>query len=271
MNAPADRAGQPRPASVPERLVSTLDGALGPLGDGLLRLEDGLLVAWLVVGLPLVRAAGDALSGTPGGGNAGDPLGKAHDPLSGLLGLVAVVLAVAVVATRSPDDPAIGFEGMATPRSYAPLPFLLSLSIVADTALGRLGLDSDAVIGPIFIITLACYVLYPHLPNLPRAVRRLMMVPFILIAGSVFGGMVSDLAGLFDYRALLGDPAATPAAFAELLGLQVLFSGFYYLAFVFAPRMVAEAEGSWKAWFVRYALFLGATIVSVTFLGAVSA
>lgn len=261
-----------QPAGPPaDRLVARLDGALAPIGGGLLRLEDGLLALWLVLGLPVARVAGDALAGAGGAGgaaNAADPLGKASDPLSGLLGLAAVILAVAVVATRSPGDPVIGFDGIATPRSYAPLPFLLSLSIVADTALGRLGLDSDGVIGPIFIMILACYVLYPRLPSLPRAVRRLMMVPFILIAGSVFGGIVSDLAGLFDYRALLGDPAATPAAFAGLLGLQVLFSGLYYLAFVFAPRMVAEAEGSWKAWLVRYTLFLGATIVSVTFLGA---
>jgi hypothetical protein len=43
---------------------------------------------------------------------------------------------------------------------------------------------------------------------------------------------------------------------------------FFYLAFIFAPRMVAEAEGSWLAWLARYALFLLVTIVSVTFLGA---
>jgi len=48
----------------------------------------------------------------------------------------------------------------------------------------------------------------------------------------------------------------------------VLFSGFFYLAVVFAPRMVAEAEGSWRAWLVRYLVFLAATIVSVTFVGA---
>jgi hypothetical protein len=95
-----------------------------------------------------------------------------------------------------------------------------------------------------------------------------MILPFIFVAGTVFAGMVTDLSGLFDYRALLGDPGATPAAFAGLLALDVLFSGFFYLAFVFAPRMVAEAEGSWLAWLVRYAVFVGATIVSVTFLGA---
>ena len=111
------------------------------------------------------------------------------------------------------------------------------------------------------------YVAYPHLPSLPRTVRRLLILPFILVAGTVFGGMVADLSDLFDLRGLLSDPAASPGAFAGSLGLQVLFSGFFYLAFVFAPRIVAEAEGSWRAWFVRYVLFLAATIVSVTFLG----
>lgn len=73
-------------------------------------------------------------------------------------------------------------------------------------------------------------VAYPHLPNLPRAVRRLMIVPFILVAGSVFGGLVLDQPDLFDFRALIGVPAATPSAFAALFGLEVLFSGFFYLA-----------------------------------------
>jgi hypothetical protein len=112
------------------------------------------------------------------------------------------------------------------------------------------------------------YVAYPHLPNLPRTVRRLMILPFLFIAGTVFGGMVAQMPDLFDFRGLLGDPSATPTAFLGLLGLDILFSGFFYLAFVFAPRMVAEAEGTWRAWFVRYVVFLAATIVGVTFLGA---
>ena len=182
--------------------------------------------------------------------------------------LGAVFLAIVVVATRSPGDPALGFEDIATPRSYAPLPFLLSLAIVSDSALERLGLPTGALVGIIFLVTMGSYVAWNHLPNLPRTVRRLMILPFIFVAGTVFAGMVTDMTGLFDYRGLIGDPSATPAAFAGLLGLDVLFSGFFYLAFVLAPRMVAEAEGTWRAWFVRYLVFLGATIVSVTFLGA---
>ncbi len=242
------------------RAVAGIDAALGGLGGGVLRLEDAALVGWLVLGIPVERFLA--------GPNAGDPLGSEPDMLSGLLWLAATVLAIAVVATRSPGDPVIGFEDVSTPRSYAPLPFLLSLSIVAHTALTRLGFEGEALTGIIFIVTMVSYVAYAHLPNLPRAVRRLMILPFILVAASVFGGMVSDMADLFDFRGLIGDPTAGPQAYLGLLGLQVLFSGFFYLAFILAPRMVAEAEGTWRAWFVRYAVFLVATIVGVTFLGA---
>ena len=240
------------------RAVATADAALGGWTSGLFRIEDVALTAWLLLG----PALGRIVSGSSGG-----PLSSDRDSLSGVVWISATVLAVVVVATRSPGDPALGFDGAMTPRSYAPLPFLLSLSIVGQTGLDRLGLPSDGVIGVIFLITIVCYVAYPHLPTLPRTTRRLLIVPFILIAGTVFGGMVADMADLFDYRVLLGDPTTTPSAYLGLLGLDVLFSAFFYLAFVFAPRMVAEAEGSWKAWLARYALFLGATIVSFSFLG----
>ncbi len=241
--------------------VATADAALGGWTSGLFRIEDVALVGWLLLGPSL----GQIVSG---GSSGGGPLSSDRDHLSGVVWIAATVLAVIVVATRSPGDPALGFEGAMTPRSYAPLPFLLSLSIVGQTGLDRLGLPSDGVIGVIFLVTMVCYVAYPHLPTLPRTTRRLLIVPFILIAGTVFGGMVADVSSLFDYRALLGDPTTSPSAYFGLLGLDVLFSAIFYLAFVFAPRMVAEAEGSWKAWLARYALFLGATIVSVSFLGA---
>lgn len=242
------------------RAVAGVDNRLGGLGGGLFRLEDAALVGWLVLGVPLERFLA--------GPNAGDPLGTEPDALSGLLWLAATILAIAVVATRSPGDPVIGFEDMSTPRSYAPLPFLLSLSIVAHTALTRLGVEGEALTGIIFIVTMVSYVAYAHLPNLPRAVRRLMILPFIFIAATVFGGMVGDMADLFDFRGLLNDPTASASTFLGLLGLEVLFSGFFYLAFILAPRMVAEAEGTWRAWLLRYLVFLIATIVSVTFLGA---
>ena len=235
------------------RIVALADLRLGGLSNGALRVEDGLLVGWLLVGAPIGRLIGGPATG---------------DGLSGSIWVGSVVLAVVVVATRSPGDPSIGFDGPMTPRSYAPLPFLLSLSIVANQGMERLGLERDWVVGVVFLVTMASYLLSPHLPSLPRTIRRLLIVPFLLIAGTVFGGMVSDMAGLFDFRPLLGDPGTTPSAFLGLLGLEVLFSGFFYLAFVFAPRMVAEAEGSWPIWFVRYGAFLGATIASVTFLGA---
>jgi hypothetical protein len=258
MTAPT---GTTLPTGSVARAVAGADAALGGLSNGVLRLEDAALVGWLLVGPPLARS----LSAASPGGTA---LGGDHDPWSGLLYLVATVLAVAVLATRSPGDPVLGFEGISTARSYAPFPFLLSLGIVGQTGLDRLGIASDAVIGIVFLITMVCYVAWPHLPNLPRTTRRLMILPFILVAGTVFGGMVADLSSLFDYRVLLGDPSASPSAYVGLLGLQVLFSVFFYLAFIFAPRMVAEAEGSWLAWLARYALFLLVTIVSVTFLGA---
>lgn len=241
------------PTSAIARAVTAADAGLGGLSGGALRVEDALLLGWLLVGGSIDRLLG------------GPTL--PHGP-TGLAFMAAVILSLVVVATRSPGDPSISFEGEWTPRSYAPLPFLLSISIVANQGMDDLGLASDWVVGVAFLVTLATYVLAPRLPSLPRTARRLLIVPFILVAGTVFGGMVTDLSGLFDFRPLLGDPTTTPSGFLGQLGLDVLFSGFFYLAFIFAPRMLAESEGSWRAWLARYGLFLLATIVSVTFLGA---
>ncbi len=241
--------------------MAAADGRLGGVSGGVLRIEDVVVIGWLLVGLPLVRAA-------TGSGTAADaPLATDHDVLSGLLWIGAVLLAIVVVATRSPGDPAIGFEDLSTPRSYAPLPFLFSLSLVSDTAMRRLGGDSGLLVALIFIVTMAAYVLWARLPDLPRSIRRLMILPIVLIASDIFGSMIAGASDLFDYRALLGDPAATPGSFSALLGFGVLFSGFFFVAFIFAPRMIAEAEGTWRSWVARYGLFLAATIVSVSFLG----
>ena len=252
----ADAEPAPHPIA---RVVGSIDAGLAGASGGLLRLEDAALLGWMVVGVPIGRALGLV---------SGDPLSGGSAPVTGILLLTAVFLAISVVATRSPGDPVLGFDSISTPRSYAPMPFLLSLMMVSDMGLEALGLESGALIGVIFVVTMGSYVLYPHLPSLPRTLRRLMILPFIFVAGTVFSGIVGDLSALFDYRALLGDPNVTPSAFLGLFGFEVLLSGIFYLAFILAPRMVAEAEGTWRAWLVRYALWIAATIVSVTFLGA---
>lgn len=233
--------------------IASADVGLAGLSGGAFQVEDAFLIVWLLAGGSIGRLLGGL---------------TLADGLTGLAFMAAAALSLVVVATRSPGDPAISFDGEWTPRAYAPLPFLLSLSIVATQGMERLGLASDWVVGVAFLVTMTTYLLASHLPSLPRTERRLLIVPFILVAGTLFGGTVTDLSGLFDFRPLLGDPKTTVSGFLGQIGLDVLFSGFFYLAFIFAPRMLAEAEGTWRAWLARYGLFLLVTIVSVTFLGA---
>ncbi|MGZ8502372.1 MAG: hypothetical protein ACXWW6_05910 [Candidatus Limnocylindrales bacterium] len=106
MSEPAQPSDAP---SRSRRLVANLDRTLGAVSGGFLRLEDAALLGWLVLGLPLSRWLTSS-----NGANAGDPLGSERDVLSGLIWLAATLLAIAVVATRSPGDPVIGFEDMST-------------------------------------------------------------------------------------------------------------------------------------------------------------
>ena len=159
MSEPAQPASAPGAA---RRLVGDADRTLAAVSGGFLRLEDAALFGWLLLGLPLSRW----LAGSSGP-NAGDPLGSEPDTLTGLIWLAATILAIVVIATRSPGDPVIGFEDMSTPRSYAPLPFLVSLAIVSHTAFARLGFEFEALVGVIFIVTMVSYVAYPTCPACP--------------------------------------------------------------------------------------------------------
>jgi hypothetical protein len=41
------------------------------------------------------------------------------------------------------------------------------------------------------------------------------------------------------------------------------------MMFVFAPRQIADSEGTWPAWAARYALFLVGAIAGVGWLAAI--
>ena len=51
-----------------------------------------------------------------------------------------------------------------------------------------------------------------------------------------------------------------------MLGLAVLASAPFYAVLVFAPRMLADREGTVVAWLARYAVFLVGSIVGVEWL-----
>jgi hypothetical protein len=188
-------------------------------------------------------------------------------PLVALLYLVAVVGAIVVLGTRDPDDqPSLNLkEGSLTPRAYAPFPLIAVLGMIGSAGTEGLGIgSSEALFAPIFIAAAAAFVLYKNLPVIPTDLRRALMTPCILISSVIFNGIISDL--FSEVRpADIADIVDT-AGFGAAAMLFVFLPGVFYVMFVFAPRQLAETEGTWRQWFIRYGLYLGAALPGAALL-----
>ena len=227
-----------------------------------LRLEDVVLIVWVAVQPIVLRAGGHA-----GAASGGLDLLDGHDPLLGLGALAAVAGALVCLATR-PLDPATGQPAAAAERgTIGPLTGGLLLA----TAIGCQNLFGTAEAG--FGVALVAIVVASLLPGVLPAIRvpyrRVLVAPYVLLSASLFNGLMGQIGGLFDVHQLVGQGlAATVAALPPVLGVLLAFCGVYYLMLVYAPRQLAVADGGLVAWAVRFAVFVAAEIVTVSWLAA---
>ncbi len=217
-----------------------------------LRIEDWLLAGWVGLASPLLAA-----SATEGAG----PFGPGH-PVVGAFRLVAVVGALACLVTR-PSDPGPASEGGVIERgAVGPLAgglILVGVSAVTGLALTEAGAWA-VVIGAIVLLA----GLRIRWPALPTSVRRSLVTPFILAAGGIYW---SVLDGVTSGQSLLGLTSGSDLrAVAPLAGFLLLFSAVYYAMLVFAPRQVAEREGSPISWLARFGVFAVSLVFGLAWL-----
>jgi hypothetical protein len=217
-----------------------------------LRIEDWLLAGWVGLASPLLGA-----SGTEGAG----PFDPGH-PVVGVLRLVAVVGALACLITRT-SDPGPDSEGGVIERgAMGPLVgglILVGVSAVTGLALTEAGAWA-VVIGAVVLLA----GLRLRWPALPTSVRRALVTPFILAAGGIYW---SVLDGVTNGDSLVGLAAGSDLrAVAPLAGFLLLFSAVYYAMLVFAPRQVAEREGSPISWLARFAVFAVSLVFGLAWL-----
>lgn len=135
-------------------------------------------------------------------------------------------------------------------------PVVGGLMLVGGSAFAGLGFDPLA---GLFLTIAAVAVLAGlrgFLPALSATTRRVLITPFVLVAGSIFWSVVHGVTG---GATLAGDPGAIAAqlpAAAPVLGVLVLAAAVYYAMLIYAPRQIADREGGPIAWLARYALFL---------------
>jgi hypothetical protein len=222
----------------------------------LVRAEDYVLGAWMAVAGPLLVAR-------PEQGGLFEP-GR---PLVGALGIVAVLGAVACLATRSSDVPAVSQPGLMERGALGPLTGgLLLVAIDSTTALDLPG--SVAAVGIVLALVLAL-VLHLRVPALPVVVRRTLVTPFVLAAGGIFWNVLGAVtapgaAGGSSTAGWLS--GADPGTAAGIVAAFAAFAGVYYAMLIYAPRQVAEREGGPLSWAARFGTFLAGTLLGLTWL-----
>ncbi len=214
----------------------------------LLRVEDFLLGTIAFIGLPLF----DRLTrGASGSGTATDT----PAPLTGLIGLVAILGVLLCLLTRGAGEPPPFGDGQLTLQGWARFPLAAGVGIVGIETLPGIGLDGDPFIGLTFLVVFVSVMIPGHLPVVPVAARRALVTPMAILATGAFDRMMGS--GLGDMVGGFVRGEAPP----ELAGFLPLIIGAVaamYAMLVVAPRAIADPGAGGLAWVVRFVFLLAA-------------
>jgi hypothetical protein len=228
-----------------------------------LRLEDGVLAAWNALGVPLVALS--ALRPVV-------ELGNEPHLLAGVIQLLAVLGAIVAIATRptgsQPGALPVPTMGMLT---VVVGPLIGGIAFVAGSASSYLGVALDGpAIGIAFLAATAVMAFGNRLPVLDAGIRRLLVVPFILVTAGIFNGFAADLLSGLDLQLL------SSAGLSEEGGLFLFFAfmllgglAFFYASLVAAPRILADPEHS-GFWALRFVVYVVSAVLGIGWLTALA-
>ncbi len=225
-------------------------------------IEDVVLSAVLVVAPVLLGDRGAASAGSAGGGDV--------DVLGGLIYIVAVIGAIACLATRVPGESRLDSRERPDARLAAFGPLVGGIGFVGGDGVRKLGLDGGEIfMGITFVVALLAFALADRLPVVRPHVRRALVTPFVLVAAGIFEGIVGDITRGLDPAALVNVPAAELGLVATVAAIFVLAAAVFYAMLVYAPRELAEPGTPGRAWVVRFALFVASTVIGLILAPAV--
>jgi hypothetical protein len=225
-----------------------------------LQVEDLVLAGVVLLGPVLTSASGSFGAGV---------LSSERDPVGGLFALLAAIGAMAAVATRVPGESRVDAS---TDRYWIIGPFLGAIGLTAGNALERLGIEGgDVVTGPAFLVALLAMIFADRLPVVERPIRRLLVAPFVVLSGAVFGHLTADvtsaLAGVTDLPALLVHPQAL-GLIVTIVSISLAVSWIFYAMLVFAPRELSDPGTPTRWWAFRFGVFWASVLVSLAIGGA---
>jgi hypothetical protein len=173
-----------------------------------LRLEDLGLAAWNAVGIPVVAssASGPVVR-----------LGEEPHLLAGVIQLLAAAGAIVAIG---------------------------GIAFVAGSSSTYLGAELDGLItGTAFLAAVAAISFSDHLPVLASQIRRLIVLPFILVSAGIFNGFAADILQGFDPALLSLSSFSAEGGLILFIGLMLLGGlAAFYAALVAAPRALADPE-----------------------------
>lgn len=247
----------------PTRATTLVHGLRGGL-RGVVRPEDALLVGWTLLVIPLVATARN--------GEAPFGIGGPHPAPVGLIYVIAAAGAVACLLTRGRGEPIPDTGRLLTPGTYARFPFMVGVGILAGEGAESVGLPlADQLMGLVFVAAVVGLLVPGRLPALEPVARRALVTPIILIGASIFEGLSAEIwSGITPGEIVAGFEGMEPTFVAFVLVLLAFGSLAWYAMFVFGPRQVAEVEGSWAAWAIRFVLFLASVVLGVSWLRLVA-
>lgn len=215
------------------------------------RAEDWLLAAWVAFGSPLLVKA-----------EAGSGPFDAGRPIEGTLGLIAVVCALACLVTTSSDRAPGDVPNVLERASVGPL--VGGLLLVTFSAFDGIGLTETGSNLVLILAVVLIGIVRLRWPALPTRVRRGLVTPFTLVAGNLFGVVINQVTGGSSLVSSVG--SVDVGAFGLFLGFVAAFAAVYYTMLIYAPRQVAESEGTPRSWILRFVLFLAGTAFGLGWL-----
>ena len=218
-----------------------------------LRVEDLLLFGWLVL-QPIVLPEREAVPG----------LSTGTDVVAGLLDLAALLLAAACLGARSAPGIQSGLVRSGD-VAYAVGPLFGSVAFALDDISEELRLPDALALAPIVFAVAVALLARWRIPPLATEQRRALVTPFVLLTTGFYSSFVAGLGDIFDVRfPFSAISEGRPLEALLVLGIGLLAAGVFYLMFVFAPRQIAEREGTGASWTARFLVFIVGLSIGTT-------
>jgi hypothetical protein len=216
------------------------------------------MAGWVAIASPLLFKAG---------GDKG--LFDSGQPLQGLLRIGAVLAVLACLAARQKAD-----AGSTSQRSLSDSgavgPLAGGVLLVTVSGFTALGAPTAAVYAVLLVAVVGMIAVHFAVPPMSVFVRRVLVSPFVMVAGGLYWTAIEAVVGTPGVAAVRSTVLVDPHS-AELALLFLLaFSAVYYAMLVYAPRQIADRDGGWVAWALRYIAFVVSIALGIGWLSVLS-